>query len=273
MRLQDGQESEPKIAAWKRNWLTIQIWIFIIVASVVVTFFLLHVRSFDKDLKSKILEHTYQFVLIGIVGGAVSLFYKEYLGRRERAHKEFLMERDQVRREAQARRVFLRRTYSELLNAYNSAKTVRRTLRVRTGYTATPEKAMIKGSDYQEQMEILNSAQLMFEVYKKITDPENKDLFLPYREEFHESCGKIEGYLGNIISEYEKEFISFTRAVPRRRVTELDQLPEFIGPHKRGAAFETEFQSPFKTALKALISSELGAGKVELSKKTQSVPS
>jgi hypothetical protein len=87
-----------------------------VLASVGVLAFLLFGEHIKKLLEGGVYKLTYQFLLLG---GVVSLLYKEFSDERNRD---------------QERRILLRKMHSELLDVFNSAKLVHRTLRARIGY-------------------------------------------------------------------------------------------------------------------------------------------
>jgi len=158
-------------------------------ASIGVLAFLLCGATIKQKLDEEVFKLSYQFLLIVVGGGAVSLLYKQ-----------FSTERD----EAQERRVLLRQMHSELLNAFNTAKRVRRTLRARARYfreSDVTSPLIVNAKDYKEQMNILMDAQLTFEVYAKRA--KESQLFFARGEELQTACRKVEEYLNDIIKEYE----------------------------------------------------------------------
>jgi hypothetical protein len=210
----------------------------LLLASIGVLAFLIFGQQISKRLETEVYKQTYQFLLLVVVGGAVSLVYKEFSD-------------EQVRYEE--RRILLRKMHSELLDVFNSAKLVRRTLRARIGYSHDREAMMhrvVKDSDYREQMAILMVSQLKFEVYsKQATD---RVLFFTQGERLRKSYRTIEHYLRQIIEEYEINLITFAEAPLGKPLSELPKLAEFIGPFQKDLEFDVNFKLPFRDVLSEL---------------------
>ena len=205
--------------------------------------FLVYGRCIRNALAPEVFNLSYQFLLIVVIGGAVSLFYKE-----------FSSERDRI----QERHILLRQMHSELLSSYNAAKRVRRTLRacVEGSFDGESiEQPRIAAADYQKQMELLMDAQLAFEVYAKRA--KDSELFFAQGEELGTECRKIEKYLNDVISEYEKNFTSFMGTPPGKPLKELPKLAEFIGPFQNADDFKTKFKDAFREVLSALTRAHL----------------
>lgn len=180
----------------------------------------------------KIRELTYQFFLITVLGGLIAWLYKEL---------------DRLR----GQRSVLREMHAELLQAYNRAKTVRRNLRAKVGtMTVANLNAEVTAKDYEEEMEELSDSQLAFEVYaKRANEP-----WLWFRggRKLAGSLQKIEGYLNEIVKEYQREFAKFTGNPPTRKLCHLRKLAEFIGPYEQTKEFQECFKYPMRDALQAL---------------------
>ncbi len=205
--------------------------------------FLVFGVQLKKILQPEVFGQTYQFLLLVVVGGAVSYLFKESSEKRNRD---------------QERRALLRKMHSDLLDAFNAAKLVRRILRSRIGYSPNQDemnKHVIKVADYREQMDILMQSQLKFEVYAK--QASQPGLFFAQGSNLKTECGKIEEYLRDVIREYEINLTNFSEALPTRQLGDLPKLAEFIGPLEKGQPFDLKFKRPFKAALSALSSAEL----------------
>lgn len=165
-------DSERRGSSQRRiSTTSVSIAITLTLASVGVLSFVFHctATAIKSRLDPDVFKLTYQFLLIVVLGGAVSLLYKE-----------FSTERDQ----AQERRVLLRQMHSELLSAFNTAKKIRRTLRARVGYSPdneTTSTLIVHADDYREQIDLLMDAQLTFEVYSKRA--KDRQLFFASGEE------------------------------------------------------------------------------------------
>jgi hypothetical protein len=93
-------------------------------------------------------------------------------------------------------------------------------------------------------------AQLTFEVYAKRA--KDSQLFFASGQELATELRRIEGYLNDIIGEYEKELKSFAGTPPSKPLAGLPNLAEFIGPYNQARKFQQEFKEPFKIVLSAL---------------------
>jgi hypothetical protein len=178
------------------------------------------------------LEITYQFLLVTVIGGAIAYLYREIDRRREQ------------RRE-------LREMHSELLEAYNSAKTVRRQLRARLGTRhSVKHNPSITASEYEEQMKLLSDAQLTFEVYSKRAKEHR--LWFVRGKNLASYLETVENYLNGVVKEYQEQLSQFAGDPPMRELSELKKLSEFIGPHEKAHDFQNCFQNPTDEALEAL---------------------
>jgi hypothetical protein len=222
---------------------TVAIVVMILVALGAVAAFLVWGPQIKVRLAPEVFNLTYEFLLVVVIGGAVSLLY----GR-------FAAERDLARE----RRAALRQMHTELLAAYNAAKRVRRKLRAHVGYSSglgvTPG-ARVEAGEYERQMDALMDAQLTFEVYAKRAA--DSKLWFLHGETLGKELGKIEKYLNAIIDEYEKEFKHFAGAPPSRPLTELGTLAEYIGPTPETGGFKTQFKDAAAKTLSTLASTEL----------------
>jgi hypothetical protein len=141
--------------------------------------------------------------------------------------------------------------HAELLSAYNRAKTVRRHLRARLGTKDTVNPTTkITERDYVEQMKVLSDVQLTFEVYAKRA--KDRRLWFWGAKTLASSLKEIEGYLNDIVDEYEKNLTGFAGNPPAQELSHLKNLTEFIGPHDQATKFQKRFQGPIDDALKAL---------------------
>lgn len=190
--------------------------------------------AFIKGLigDGKIYELTYQFLLISVIGGSIAWLYKTF---------------DHFR----GKRSALREMHTELMHAYNQAKRVRRKLRaiLCTANEINPSTEIIS-TDYEEQMEELSDAQLTFEVFAKRA--EDSGLWFLGSKTLANSLKTIEEYLNQILKEYQSEFAKFSGDIPKRQLSQLPKLMEFIGPFDEAKDFQKCFKYPIRDALKAL---------------------
>jgi hypothetical protein len=177
-------------------------------------------------------ELTYQFLIITVLGSAVTWLYKEL---------------DRIR----GQRIVLSEMHSELLQAYNRAKQIRRSMRAHLGTKKSVDLTTpVTAEMYKEKVENLSEVQLVFEVYAKRA--EDDYLFFWRGAELARALRKIEAYLNRIVGEYERELKKFEGEPPVRTLANLQSLAEFVGPHEAGEEFQKCFQKPMRVALKTL---------------------
>ncbi|MDJ0658758.1 MAG: hypothetical protein QNJ42_04635 [Crocosphaera sp.] len=199
---------------------------------------------------------TYEFLLITVVGGCIALLW-------DQINKE----RDRKEQKSQN----LRQMYSEILSAYNQAKKVRRQLRAVCG-TRWEIKlgTALDLNNYDEQIELLSEAQLMFEVYAKIVDDEddendadkNKEkaaqsllwfLSKEKAKELKENIKNMESYLNEILKEYQENRQKFSKETDTYELKQLCNLQEFIGPYDKNNNFNKKFKEPMKAIRNILL--------------------
>ncbi len=215
----------------------------LILAMAGVISFLIFGSHIKAALEPELFSVSYQFLLIVVLGGAVSLLYKQFSTEQDRDRE---------------RRLILRQMHSELLDAFNVAKRVRRTVRARVGYTSDRQALGLRyiiGADYREQMDALMEAQLKFEVYAKRAV--ERELYFAQGEELNAQCGKIEDYLRQIIKEYEINLTNFDETFPGKQLADLPKLAEFIGPLEEGGKFDINFKCVSSAMLSGLSKASL----------------
>ncbi|RQS10089.1 hypothetical protein DIE07_14370 [Burkholderia sp. Bp9002] len=91
-------------------------------------------------------------------------------------------------------------------------------------------------------MQALIVIQLDFEAFKHRT--ENNPKLFPSKSI---ACAlkSIEDYLGDVIGDYEAQFLFFSGQPPMRPLAFLRNLQEFIGPFKSHGPFDERFKKPF----------------------------
>lgn len=203
-------------------------------ALVGVVIFLVYDSEIKKRLEDDVFRITYQFLLIVVLGGAVSLLLKNLSSERD------------ISRE---RRSALREMHSELLTSFNVVKRVRRTLRARVGYSkeGLDPRSLVAVSVYEEKIEDLMDAQLNFEIYTKRAA--DSHLWFENGAALATELGDVESYLNEIIEEYENELSNFEANPSGRLLKCLPVLSEFIGPYNQAIGFKSKLTKPFKRAL------------------------
>jgi hypothetical protein len=169
---------------------------------------------FDNDLY----QTTYQFFLLVVVGGAVSWLYRVFTRRREtrEEHRQNLL-----------------RLHSELVDAYNSYKEIKRLLRA-LALREIPEdvrsKEVLLVSPYIEQLQRLNKVQLKFEAHKR-SHHQSSNLLLKESDSkrLREWLSAIEKYLNGAVKEFESALRGNTVNEPVA-LSKLRETSEFVGP-------------------------------------------
>jgi len=229
--------------AKRRNWtskeniILIVVVLVVLVAVVGITAFIFYGESIKPKLDDEVFKLTYQFLLIVVLGGAVSLIYNAFTEQRARK---------------QQRLVILREIYAELLAAYNAAKRIRRKFRAHVGYSKSglTEGATVYKYYYMEQMDILINAQLVFENHKKRA--KDKKLHYEQGKELSDHLDTIERYLNCIIDEYQEQLQSFAGDPPGRALSQLPELKDFLEKSTKSKKFREGFKRPGIKALDSL---------------------
>jgi hypothetical protein len=214
--------------------ISIMIWLLILLAVGLVIIFIKWPEATKQFLGNdpELFKLTYQFLLITVIGGGVALLFKQL---------------DRLR----AMRQSLREMHAELLEAFNQAKSVRRHLRAQLGTVlAVQPDTKIAVELYDDQMESLSDAQLTFEVHAKRAS--DSSLWFWGKPELSQPLGKVESYLNDIVKEYQEKRAGFSGAPPKRRIGDLPNLVEFIGPYSETTEFKKKFKYPMRDALEAL---------------------
>jgi len=207
-----------------------------------VLLFLIFGSSIKKHVEEKVFDSTYQFFLITIVGGGVSLVYEAYRQERESRERQKEIQRN------------LRST---LISSYNSAKQIRRLLRAKAVCINLDTKnEIILGKEYSKQLDKLIEAQLFFELAVHVikSEPElfeassSSDTALDLAAKLE----SVEDYLNEIITEYEKSYKTFTGNPAIKDFLELPKLREFIGPFSEAKELKERVINPFYKALKII---------------------
>ena len=215
-------------------WATFWIWLIILTALAVIYQFIASPAAVQSFLGNDetIFKLTYQFFLITVVGAGVAHLYKQ-------------LERIREMRKS------LRDMHTELLDAFNQAKTVRRKCRAKLGTRGQVDANQeIDAEFYEEQMELLSDAQLTFEVYAKRAS--DRWLWFWGNTKLGEALSQLEKYLNKIVKEYQDELSKFAGDPPVHRIGELKRFTEFIGPYDDASDFQTKFKHPIRDALQAL---------------------
>jgi len=155
-------------------------------------------------------------------------------------------QRELGRQRIEAKRELYRKFLSDYVKTYNSAKRIRRLLRV---ICSLENEGMVSVEPYHEQMQALIDVQLQFEYLKKVV--ENSDVFLEARD-LALYLYSIESYLNKIVGEYEDKYKSFARK-DLYPINELPYLRDFIISTKYSKKFKPMFKDAGDKGLAAML--------------------
>jgi hypothetical protein len=210
-----------------------------IVALAGVAAFIVWRPAIERFLGPDAFKLTYQFLLVTVVGGAVSAIYKEFQRQRDEQTKQ--TERSAAAREA--KRTLQRQFLTDSVAAYNAAKKTRRLLRAK----AIERPSQVHREPYDEQMQALMDAQLAFEALAERVRA-SPTLFPGLEPDLD----AIEKYLGGILKEYAACLSQFTGSPPTLVLTSAPDLAEFTDSYRPGSPFDVRFKQPFDRVTKTL---------------------
>jgi len=210
--------------------------------------FLFHSTLFDR-LDREVFKLTYEFLLLIVIGGAVSLVYKTFEIEKEKR---------------EANRNFMRELHNDIVKTYNGVKKVRRLLRAKARDRIIQEDAyQILAKPYGKQLIALNDLQLDFEYFKFVV--KNHPSLFSRRDYLEKEEGtshekvqptnkenlnletdlkSMEGYLHDIVKEYEDHFLEVFKAGVMK-LERLHFLNEFLSRKDDEKEFNQEFKMPF----------------------------
>lgn len=215
-----------------------------VLAIILIGLFLIFSRLLSDFMGMEVFKISYEFLLIIVIGGAVSWLFSQYTFEKEAREQKKTLQRE---------------FQEELIKAYNSSKCIRRMLRAEARSSIPDTGGMaIKAEPYSKQMQKLNDVQLKFEFLKK--ESINTDLFrdAPNLSDLNSLLASIEGYLHDIISEYEQSYDKFSddNLCP---VEKLPLLSEFIyspAEHEQKSIsdnFKNKFKKPADKAMEDML--------------------
>jgi len=206
----------------------------------------------DRDFsQGEIFKTTYQFLLLTVIGGLVSLIYTQLTKAMEeiRLSKEKAREQNRLLEEkAQEQRSTKRDLqigfYTKFIGAYNSAKRARRILRA-TARESAQGMILVRINPYGKELQTLIDIQLQFETL--IDEVEARpDLFFSIgnANNLKSNLSSIEEYLNDIVDEYENLYQIQTGNSSSLPITKLPKLAEFIGKYRNAVDFQNRFKKP-----------------------------
>jgi hypothetical protein len=217
--------------------------------------FIIWQASFERVLGKELFKISFEFLLLIVIGGAVSFLFSVYIKLRE----EIKQEDESAETKKNEKKALQRKFHFDFIQTYNGVKNIRRLLRARA--RIMPEDhdhiPMILIKRYDKHLQKLIRLQLQFEFFTEVIES-NKDLFIvdDYKT-FVSSLHDVEKYLNNIVSEYEDCYMAFPGQAlgdgrQILRVDELDTLNDFIGRTYDSPKFEKDFKAPAKYVIASM---------------------
>jgi hypothetical protein len=186
-----------------------------------------------------------QFVLVAVLGGAVSIVYQAFNRDADQRAQRIRREEDLILARREARQRYLR----DLVEQYNAVKRVRRLLRaqalVRRPGTETEPK--LRAGRYDELLQVVLDAQLSLEAYSLAVRADS-ELF-PEREELAVAIGRVETYLRELVTEYEETMPTVDGEHALVDLSALPLVAAFIGPYEKAVDFRERFVAPMQQVL------------------------
>lgn len=233
---------------------TIIIAIFVLATVATVVLALDHKKWSGADyLGLEAFKLTYPFLLLVVLGGAISLVYKEFSSERNAVRA--IQER--LRNEAQRRRERWMALSRDLIETYSNSKRIRRLLRARALKKrggGSPEgvaaEMMLDVAVYDKLIQELNDVQLSFETQARLAEADTSlETVAPGTRKHLRS---IEKYLNRIIQENEDNLPTFT--ADSVSLKSLPALKKYVGSYRDLHEFKAEFKEPLLAILTSLIS-------------------
>ncbi|MCZ7374033.1 hypothetical protein [Micromonospora sp. WMMC250] len=200
-------------------------------------------EAVSRSLGPETYKTLLQFVLVVVLGGAVSLIYqatnRDADLRLLQAQRE--EERTLVIRET--RQQYLR----ELIEQYHVVKRSRRMLRAHalTRPFGEPDIRVMIGK-YDEFMQLILDAQLWLEGFNHLVQADGE--VFPTEVGIVRSLKSVEGYVRSLIAEYES-LMPTVRDDAEVAISAFPALAEFVGPYAESGSFRELFIHPMQAVL------------------------
>ena len=233
---------------------------FILIAGVVLLLlFIVFKNEMLRLLNEDLFKISYQFILLTVVGGIVSLVLENYsreqnvrrdkqVRQEEKRYKEQIREQERVT----VRNKILLSFHDTLVETYNETKKIRRLLRARARRKSPSgdSNIQINMKEYDLLLQGLINAQLKFEFCVRQVKS-NESLF-GSNPAVLKNLQLIESYLNKIVNEYEDNFANLSSGEDNIVITDFPRLAEFIESRKEGSRFSKSIKASFKTTLASI---------------------
>jgi len=203
-------------------------------------------------LHIELFKLSFQFLLIVVLGGAVTLVFTNHTKEKEQRIK------DREKSEARISEIknALHKFHNEFVQSYNSVKYIRRMFRARSRISSI--ETLIDIKTYDLLMQELTKNQLQFEFY--IDEAEsNPKLFEDkiVNEQLQEKIKLMRDYLNDLVTEYENCYKLFPEhyylsGVQTVHLKKLPVLAGFIIKYADAEDFKSKFRKPANAVQKIL---------------------
>ena len=221
-----------------------------ILAVIGVIFFLTSSSYIKRHTDPEIFKLCFQFLLLVVIGGAVTFIFTTNTKIREENTKKKEKEDEKRMEYKKSQHKF----HNDFVQSYNSVKLLRRMFRARARILLKDQQGnktiAINTKIYDTQMQELTKLQLQFEFY--IDEAKSNPNLFPdpvISNLLQGKIGKMEVYLNGLVGEYEdcykffpnQSYITSDEHIP---LTELPVLAEFIITYKKAVKFQEDLKEP-----------------------------
>ena len=210
--------------------------------------FLLWPKELKERLGDDVFKLTYQFLLLVVIGGALSVVYQEFQRHRDDEAKQRGARRCQAGGRACSATTI---PCADLLEVYQAAMKVRRLLQAKAReHIPATTVMLVHANPYEEQMLALLDVHLDFQSLE--SRAETISLSRPITAKLAANLRSIDKYFNDIVSEYADHFSAFTGQPPTRQLNELGHVADFIAKYNPESTFAIAFRKPFRAAVATL---------------------
>jgi hypothetical protein len=152
-----------------------------------------------------------------------------------------LTEINTSRERRDAKRTLLQTALSDIVGVYNEVKSVRRRLRAEAVRpNVMTQNAYVLKESYAALLRTLSEAQLKLETQLRLIE-KNETLY-PEPKRLRKLLADAEGYLGQLISEWERKLGSLSERPKKNKLADFEFLPCFLAKAKQ--CFRPAFAEP-----------------------------
>lgn len=209
-----------------------------LVGTVGVVMFITWRHAFESYLGDELFKLTYQFLLLVVVGGAVSIGYQSGAAARDQREKH---------------RMLQRHIHQDLLSGYMAAKQARRLLRARAlryeSHFWWIIRIYVRFDEYDRQLQAVSEAQLKLESAIRQIEV-NRTLFKKSAGVILSQLTNVDKYMGSLIREWERAARKLSAAPRELPLRMLPALSTFVARFERNEPFHLNFKRPFRNALR-----------------------